>query len=250
MAAHVGVFPATVASGVTQATALNSAAIGAGNTVLVVMRASGTHSCSDSVNGTYTQLDYDTSSLNHSDWIFQNTGAAASGAVTLTCSGTTSGTIRLAGDIFSGVATTGQPFGHSFVSGGITSGQTTTTATAIASDPGGNVVWAAPVSATANVTFTAGSSNGVSETIGTQTGTASGSVATEYATSTAAGSQASTITWSAATSNGDQMFQAILTAAGTNASSSPPGAPGRASAQSASVLVSWQPLHVDIAITL
>lgn len=126
--------------------------------------------------------------------------AKASTNLTVTQSGTTAAARFIVVDRFT---PQGQVAVNSYVSNTIGTSVTSGTAGTINGDTGGNLLYAAGHTTTANATFSAGSTLGVSATIGSQVGNASGSGFSEYILGTVAGVEAPTWTSNVAVTGGE-----------------------------------------------
>lgn len=146
--------------------------------------------------------------------------AAAGGTVITVAHSGSSGTRFLVADRFtpSGTVTAGS-------SSSSTTGGSSGNCGSIAGDPGGNLLYAGIHTDQSNLTWTAGSSNGVSATTQEHAGNGSGSGFSEYVLSTAAGTQS--MSWSASGSTGGQgalqaTFSAAAPAGSAQVSTAPP----------------------------
>ena len=168
----------------TSMTATFSGAVEAGNLLVGVFRGSGTVSVSDSVNGSWTQVF----GLNNVYlFYYPSGGAAGAGSLVLTVSASTSGSLRMSADEFTGVATL-LPLDAQ--STGSNSGGTTWSAGSTPPIAAGELVYAGAGTAGNDELFAPLSTAGITMTVGGQATSASnGSIFSEYALSSEAGAQ-------------------------------------------------------------
>jgi len=175
----------------TTITATFANAVNAGDLLVGIFRAStAPPTVSDNINGAWTMGGIDSLV---SVWYFQNSAAAAAGALTVTLNSAATGAIRMSVDEFAGVATAGA---IDQTSGG-TSSTALWTAAPTAAIPGGELVYAGMGTQGNTENVTAGTSNGAALTLGgQQTSATNGTIASEYALSAVAGAQNSSMTLS------------------------------------------------------
>jgi cellulose synthase/poly-beta-1,6-N-acetylglucosamine synthase-like glycosyltransferase len=146
---------------------------------------------SDNVNGAWTEVGFNGLV---SMWYRQNSAAAAAGALTITLTSGTAGTIRMSVDDFTGVAAAAS-LDQTTNAGSVT---TVWTAPATPAIPAGELVYAGIGTQTNTEVVTAGTSNGAALTLaGQQTSAANGTIASEYRLSAVAGAQDSSMSLSA-----------------------------------------------------
>ena len=195
----------------TTVSATMATAVGAGDLLAGVFRVQGAApAVTDNINGAWTQAAINTvAGVTNAIWYFQNSKAAAAGALTVTLTSGTTGAIRISADEFFNVATAGALDQTSI---GTTFGanwQANPTAAVAA----GELVYSGFGTLTNNATVTPGTSNGAQLTIGgQQTDPANGTIASEYTVSSVAGAQNSSATLSALS----------ITNVGTQATFKPP----------------------------
>jgi hypothetical protein len=168
----------------TTMTATFPGAVQAGDLLVGVFRGSGTVSISDNVNGSWTQV-FGLSNV----YLFYlpDSGAAGAGSLVLTIDGSSSGSLRLSADDFSGVATSSPLDAQST---GSNSGGTSWSAGSTPSVAAGELVYAGAGTAGNNELFAPLSTAGVPMTVGGQATSASdGSIFSEYVLSSVAGAQ-------------------------------------------------------------
>jgi hypothetical protein len=168
----------------TTMTSTFSRAVQAGDLLVGVFRASGTVSVSDSVNGSWTQVF----GLNAVYlFYYPNSSVAGAGSLVITVGASTSGSLRLSADEFSGVAASSPLDAQST---GSDSGGTTWSAGSTPPIEAGELVYAGAGTAGNNELFAALSTAGVAMTVGGQATSASnGSIFSEYALYSDAGAQ-------------------------------------------------------------
>lgn len=190
----------TIVGTSTSTTVTYPLAVNAGDLLVAIIRTADTAPTagriSDNINGNWSQ----TSTTNNiTIGYFLNSGSAGANGLTLTVTAATSGTIRIAADRFTGgpAATTLISSATHALGGNLTGGDCGT----IFGDPGGSLLYGGGGTGANSETLTAGSSNGVSGTIGVQQNSATrGTVWSEYVLSTTAGTQ--TFTWTISPTTG------------------------------------------------
>ena len=172
-----------------------SSAVEAGDLLVCIVRASGTVSVSDNVNGSWTQIN----SIDQKYLFFlQNSRAANAGSLVITLVASSSNDVRISADEFSGVATSSALDAQST---GTVSQGTAWSAGSTSSIPAGELVYAGAGTGSDEV-FSVGSTNGIPMTVGgRQTSSSNGAIFSEYVLSSAAGVQNADATMSPSVSS-------------------------------------------------
>lgn len=197
-------------SGVTTISVTLSAAVSAGDLILCTTGAPSfvIGDVSDTAGNTWVQIG---STVAHNSMFACLAAVAAAGGTTITVAHSgSSGTRFLSADRFT-------PSAPAVYTGNFSSSTTTGTsgnAGSITGDPGGNLLYNALHCGNSTLTFTAGSSNGVTATLNEQTGNTGGSGFSQFITSTAAGTQSMTWSASGTVNSNNSSMQATFSAGG------------------------------------